>query len=147
MPRNRPNNYSDDYGIDVHISFGMALEEPSVYFLEVYERLCKNRPFNYGYGYTGNRRYTFYVYTDDFVEPSLYLLYVFRRICRNRPYMYRDGFVRYVPICIGTVVAVSYIRVTAVVALPDTGYSRIHSSSAPYIRIHQEIHRTPDTPE
>ena len=123
------------------------MEEPSVYFLEVYGRLCKNRPFNYGDGCTGNRRYMFCVYTDGFVEPSLYLLYVFGRICRNRPYMYRDGFVRYVPICIGTFVAVSYIRVTAAVALPDTGYSRIHSSSDLYIRIHQEIHRTPDTPK
>ena len=50
--------------------------------------------------------------------------------------MYRDGFVRNVPICIGTVVAVFYIWVTAAVALPDTGYSRIHSSSDSYIRIH-----------
>ena len=47
--------------------------------------------------------------------------------------MYRDGFVRNVPIFIGTVVAVSYIRVTADVALPDTGYSRIHSSSDPSV--------------
>ena len=72
------------------------MEEPSVYFLEVYGRLCKNRPFNYGDGCTGNRRYTFCVYTDGFVELSLYLLYVFGRICRSPPYKYRDG-------CDGTV--------------------------------------------
>ena len=66
-----PTSTSDCYGINVRISFGTVVEEPSVYFLEVYERLCKNRPFNYGDGCTGNRRYTFCVYMDGFVEPSL----------------------------------------------------------------------------
>ena len=114
------------------------MEEPSVYFLEVYERLCKNRPFNYGDNCTGTVPilvvWTFCVYTNGFVEPSLYVLYVFERIYRSPPYKYRDscdGTVRIVAvcirICIGTdlywdvfVVAVSYIMVTAVVALLDT---------------------------